>query len=81
MSHNIEADDSVRQFFKDVVAEAKLPSSQRGHTTPTGVLHSCSISPTHPSLKLYTDQYIDSLSPIDCKRHLTLFLVYCYRQK
>lgn len=81
MSHNTEADDSVRQFFKDVVAEAKLPHAQRGCDTATGVLHCCSIDPKWQTLKLYTDQYIDSLSPIDCKRRLTLFLVYCYRQK
>lgn len=78
------ADTSIYQFFKDVVAEAKRPSDQRGISVG-GVLHSCSIPDGwfgKKGTKLYlTDQYINSLKVDECRVQLALFIQACYQQR
>lgn len=77
---------SVRQMFKDIVAEAKRPAAERGE-----MLHSCSIpgdwfidkgkrkgQGTYDRL---TEDYIDKLPLDKCRFEMALFIANCYRQR
>lgn len=71
----------IREYFKEAVAEAKRPSSERG-----GIFHSCSISEgwftsKHGHYRHLTDTYIDNLPEDKLKQELALFIAYCYRQR
>ena len=76
--------DSLRQYFKDVVAEAKRHSSERGEQNG-GVLHSCTIpqswfAKSGPYHHL-TDYSIDNMQLGHLKMQLALFIANCYRQR
>lgn len=79
-------EEGVRQFFKDVIAEAKRPWQQRGEQAG-GVIHSCSIPTDWFNAKKrgvyasYTDEFIDQLPLQECKFRLALFIANCYRQR
>lgn len=77
---------SLRAYFKEAIAEAKKPSSERG-----AIFHCCGIDPSwfeprqgrkaEGRLAHMNDDWVDDLSESELKLQLALFIMNMYRQR